>query len=248
MTSGPLPKRERQRKRHERNGASPMIEAYPLCWPDGWKRTPLAERQWGRFNTKARGTHTTYENGVARVVSNSYLSSRDLTVSDGVKRILEALERMGIDKQDIIISTNVRARLDGMPRSGERAPEDPGAAVYWQARQQARRCMAIDRYTRVADNLAAIAATLEAMRAIERHGGAEILDRIFQGFLALPEKASQPWRDVLEVPQGVNPNRDYIETRFRELARVHHPDHGGDAEKFHQLIQARDAAKQEIIA
>ena len=37
--------------------------------------------------------------------------------------------------------------------------------------------MAIDAYTRTADNLAAVAATLEAMRAIERHGGAQILER-----------------------------------------------------------------------
>ncbi|KVD37855.1 hypothetical protein WJ41_22830 [Burkholderia ubonensis] len=60
-----------------------------------------------------------------------------------------------------------------------------GVAVYWETRAGARRVMAIDQYTRVADNLAAVAATLDAMRAIERHGGARILERAFTGFAAL---------------------------------------------------------------
>ena len=155
---------------------------------------------------------------------------------------------MGIDKQDVIISTNVRTRLDGMPQSGERAPEDPGAAVYWQARKQARRCMAVDRYTTVADNSAAIAATLEAMRAIERHGGAQILDRAFVGFAALPERASAPWRDVLGLEHGRAIPVEAVEARFKELAMKHHPDKGGDPERFRQLIQAREDAKSELAS
>jgi hypothetical protein len=226
-----------------------MINAYPLTWPDGWKRTPRSVRENGRFNVKVRGTHSTYENGVKREVPNSYVRSRDLTVSDAVGRILQSLERMGADRQNAIISTNVLTRLDGMPRSGERAPDDPGAAVYWVPygkAASARRCMAIDRYTTVADNLAAIGATLEAMRAIERHGGAEILDRAFTGFLALPEKASTPWRDVLGIPSSGGASVDVIELKFKELARLHHPDRGGDPEQFHRIVEAHDAAKREM--
>jgi len=50
--------------------------------------------------------------------------------------------------------------------------------------------MAIDIYDTVAGNLAAVAATLDAMRAIERHGGAQILKRAFQGFKALPSSTA----------------------------------------------------------
>jgi hypothetical protein len=155
-----------------------MINAYPLTWPEGWKRTTVNLRTRAHFNKKERQ----YSSPIAGVQQHSWMRSRDLTVSDGIARVLEELERMGVDRQDVIISTNVRTRLDGLPRSGQSEPEDPGAAVYWKIGKEPMRSMAIDRYDRVADNLAALGATLEAMRAIERHGGAEILNRAFLGF------------------------------------------------------------------
>ena len=112
------------------------------------------------------------------------------------------------------------------------------------------RCMAIDRYTRVADNLAAIAATLEAMRAIERHGGGTILERAFLGFAALPENASQPWREVLGIDPTQKPSIELVESRFRTLVKIHHPDYGGEKERetFERIVQARDAARMELSA
>jgi hypothetical protein len=80
---------------------------------------------------------------------------------------------MGVDRQDVVISTNVRTRLDGLPRSGEPEPSDRGAAVYWEDQKRKRRVMAIDRYGKVADNLAAIAATLDAMRDRATRRGAD---------------------------------------------------------------------------
>jgi hypothetical protein len=69
--------------------------------------------------------------------------------------------------------------------------------------------MAIDQYDRVEHNLAAIAATLDAMRAIKRHGGAEILDRAFTGFTALPAPMAggKPWRQVLGFDLDYTPTR-----------------------------------------
>lgn len=200
-----------------------MIEAYPLRWPDGWKRTPPTKRLNGAFKTYGA----------------------KLTIAVACGRVLHELNLFSTPCKDVIISTNVRTRMDGRPRSDQRAPEDPGAAVYWKE-HTITRCMAIDRYTTVADNLGAIAATLEAMRAIERHGGAEILERAFTGFLALPEKASEPWRKVLGIPSAARASLDVIEGRFRELALKHHPDHGGSPEQFHRLVLARDAAKAEV--
>ena len=213
--------------------------AYPLCWPDGWKR--VKNRQHAQFK-KTREPKYVMNQQTQRTES-VYQGMAGLSVADAVKRVLGELERMGIGEDDIIISTNVRLRLDGLPRS-DQEPGDPGTAVYWQKKNQQMRCMAIDQYWRVADNLAAIAATLDAMRAIERHGGAEILDRAFKGFAALPERATSHWKETLGIDG--QPTRELIEARFRALVKIHHTDVGGDREKFEEIVQAREAAFLEI--
>ncbi len=180
--------------------------------------------------------------------AENLLAWKGLEYADAVRRILAELGRMRVPDWNVIISTNVPLRLDGMPRS-DQEPSDPGAAVYWKQKDgQPMRCMAIDRYTRVADNLAAIAATLDAMRAIERHGGATILDRAFLGFAALPEKASQPWREVLGIEGAAT--LELVESRFRALIKVHHPDQGGEKERdtFERIVQAREAARMEFVS
>lgn len=102
--------------------------------------------------------------------------------------------------------------------------------------------MAIDRYTKVADNLAAIAATLEAFRAIERHGGAEIIERAFLGFTALP--APKPWREVLNMVGSSN--LALAKKHYQELAMIHHPDQGGNAEAMAEINRAWSDAQREL--
>jgi hypothetical protein len=102
------------------------------------------------------------------------------------------------------------------------------------------RCMAVDRYTTVADNLAALAATLEAMRAIERHGGAEILERTFSGFKQLNAENEGPsWWSVLQVDAHATVAE--IDTAYKKLARFAHPDMpGGSEAAMGALNVARD--------
>lgn len=212
------------------------ISRYPLQWPTGWKRIPDSQRTHGHFNTKERAAGA------------SWSSSKAITMYQAIERLREELVRMGIVPDDVVISTNVPTRLDGFPRSDARAPQDPGAAVYWRDFGKDR-CMAIDRYTKVEQNVAALAATIEAMRAIERHGGAAILDRAFTGFLQLSAPIvagmKRPWQDVLGT-MDAPVNRDWILARYRMLASQHHPDRGGDASKMAELNAARDEALKEI--
>ena len=200
------------------------IPAYPLAWPAGWKRT--MRRAEARFSTKGGRWSTS--------------RARSLTVADGVQRVREQLDRMGM-LDDCVISTNLQLRLEGLPRSNQSEPADPGVAVYWRD-AAGTRCMAIDRYDRVADNLAAVAATLGAMRAIERHGGAEILERAFTGFTALPAPgASREWWEVLGVPRTAT--REDARAAYRRLAAQHHPDKGGDAARMAEINRAWDEAQ-----
>lgn len=210
-----------------------MIEAYPLCWPSGWKRTPPGARKYGRFSVGSRS----YMAGAPR--------ARELTVSDGVERVFAELRKMGIHERTIVISTNVRPTLAGIPRSGEKQPADPGAAVYWQEWNDAKRVMAIDIYTKLPDNLGAIAATLDAMRAIERHGGAQVLERAFTGFVALPAPGAMvSWRDVLGV--GNDCTVEEARRAFRVLASAAHPDKGGAHDAMSALNKAMEAAEAEL--
>lgn len=217
-----------------------MIPAYPLQWPPGWRRTLAHHRRDARFSKSERVYSTTL--GVP-----SYLKARDLTLADAVARVLKELARFGVvDRGDVVISTNVPLKLNGLPRSGERDPDDPGVAVYWQdVALKAPRVMAIDVYSTVAGNLGAVAATLEAMRAIERHGGAMILERAFTGFVALPAPSVTPhWSEVLDVDPGASP--DAIRAAYRKAASTAHPDrNSGSHEMMTRLNQARDRALEE---
>jgi hypothetical protein len=200
-----------------------MTQAYPLSWPTGWRRTPAAERRPARFFTVNRSF-------------NGYVSQqRGVTVAESVKRVLRELDRMRAD--DPVISTNLALRRDGFPLSDQRAPADPGAAVYWTDGRR-RNVMAIDIYSTVADNLAAIAATLDAMRAIERHGGAMVLERAFTGFAAIAAPDNFDAWAILGLRPGATP--DSIRAKFAELAKRHHPDAGGDRYEFEILVRARN--------
>jgi hypothetical protein len=200
-------------------------KAFPLSWPNDVRRA--TSRKNGKFLGRDK---------------------QWISISAAIQRVLYEFQRLNIFSDDIIVSTNVPLRLDGLPRSDQPKPKDPGAAIYWQTKKHGMRCIAIDQYTEVADNIAAIAATLEAMRAIERHGGAAILERAFLGFAALPEKASQPWREVLGIDAAESTTMDVVESRYRALVKVHHPDAGGKDEDFLRITQARDAARMELAS
>jgi hypothetical protein len=197
-------------------------EAYPLCWPSGWKRESYRVR--ARFSSK----------------SYSY-GRQQLSIGGGTDRVLKVLDQMGYNKS-VVISSNLALRNDGLPRSNQGEPADPGVAVYWGNGQSAR-CIAVDKYDRVADNLAAIAATLEAMRAIERHGGAAILARAFTGFVALPAP-EQPWQTLGLTTS--HPTREQVDEAYRRLAMKHHPDRGGSPEEMARINAARDDLYQRI--
>lgn len=203
--------------------------AYPLTWPMGWKRCSVRTR--ARFGRKGAGWGN----------PGGYSGKQALSIDQATRRVIEELRLFGIPDWNVIVSTNLELRNDGLPRSNQRAPVDPGAAVYWRDGKQ-ERCIAIDRYDRVADNLAAIAATLDAMRAIERHGGAAILDRAFTGFAALPAP-EQPFQ-VLGV--GANASKEEIERAFRLLASENHPDKGGDPDRMARINRARDALLEQL--
>jgi len=211
-----------------------MVEAatpYPLCWPAQRPRRAPGSRKQGRFNSRER------RGGM------SYSTAEPLSVSAALRRLQDELDRIGAHYA--VISSNLETRLDGLPRAGQRKPADPGVALYFQLARKPH-CLPCDTYQRVADNIAAIAAHIEATRAIERHGVASIAE-MFAGFLALPSPdQTRPWRAVLELHRETRISPVAIEEAYRRLARERHPDQGGSDSMMAELNAARDAAKREM--
>lgn len=199
------------------------ITACPLAWPQGWKRSFSQEH--ARFSKK----------------SGQY-SRRDVTLAEAVQFTLDELDRMGAVKSEVIVSTNLELRLDGLPRSGQRSPDDTGVSVWWKDGSK-QLVIAIDKYYRVADNLYAIGKTIEAMRGIERWGSGEILERTFTGFEALPNPDAVNWRDVLDY-RGT----DLAECKaaYRRAISNAHPDRGGNDAQAAVVNKAWEMAQGEL--
>jgi hypothetical protein len=204
---------------------------HPLAWPTGWPRTPESKRQRAAFNTKLR--------------SERYLDSRQLTVSDALKRVDMELQRLGVSEfQDAVVSVNqppLAARNLLLGSTLRKRPYDPGAAVYFKLNKQDH-VLACDKWDRCPDNLAAIAAHINAMRGIDRWGVGG-LDRAFAGYLQLPQRASESWWDVLGVQPSAN--LDQVEAAFRDLAKTLHPDTAhGSHEAMARITEARAQARK----
>lgn len=189
-----------------------MTTAYPLAWPDGWPRTPAAKRAASRFKT-------------------GYLDAFDDLVNE--LRLIGA--------SGVVVSSNAPLRRDGRPYADAMKDDldEPGVAVYWRNKAGQPRVMARDGHPTPAENLRAIGLVIEALRAIERHGGSHMMERAFAGFTALPAPGSaKPWHVVL----GLQPTakRDEISAAHRKLINEHHPDKGGSAERAAEINRARD--------
>lgn len=73
----------------------------------------------------------------------------------------------------------------------------------------------------------------------------QIRDQQFQGF-GVPIPCVSWWREVLEIPPYKTITREDIESQFKKLAQIKHPDHGGSEQEFRKLVEARKAARLEV--
>jgi hypothetical protein len=205
-----------------------MIDAYPLAWPAGWPRT--RSRGYGRFGKRG-------------MTSYGYQTKQNITIAQATSRALDELARLGAT--DVVISSNLRVRNDGLPYSKQSEPSDPGVAVYFELKGK-RQCVPCDTYTHIAQNLAGVAASIEALRALERHGSG-LMDRAFTGFEALPHlPALRDCWDVLGVGPWSSPEE--IERAYQRARSAAHPDKGGSSEAFDEVQRAYEAAIAEVTA
>lgn len=206
------------------------VDAFPLHWPASWPRTPAPHRKPAKFSGSSYG--------------RGYREARHLTVAEGVARLQRELDALGAGAT--VLSCNVERRLDGLPRSGNAEPADPGVALYFTMKGRST-VLACDRWSRVADNMAAIAAHIGALRGIDRWGVGSV-EQAFAGYAALPGPAGRPWRSVLAWPSNLPVTREEIEKARRTWAKRWHPDSGTapNADLMAEMNAACDSALREL--
>ncbi|KUR80791.1 J domain-containing protein [Novosphingobium sp. FSW06-99] len=209
-----------------------MTAAYPLHWPEGRPRTAPGARKFASFNQKKN--------------NGRYLQTIALSVAAAFERLQKEVDALGA--QNTVLSTNIELRLDGRPRSDKGNPVDPPPPALWFTLRGQDIVLACDRWTSAADNIAAIAKHIEAMRGMERWG-VGTLDQAFTGYVALPPQqatrpALRPWWQVLVLHPSAT--RSEILRAHRELIRKYHPDTGGSEHAASEINQARDEALREL--
>ena len=214
---------------------------YPLSWPFGWRRTPADERGRSSFTeativTRTRWTGSGHETNTSR-------GTKRITVPTACTRLLDQVERLG--GSDPILSTNVEPTIYGLPKGGRAEPSDPGAAVYFKL-QGKDRVLACDRWVTVAENIAALAAHIDAIRRVDRYG-VGTMEQAFAGYDALPPPSTDnraPWRATLGFRPDSRVTVADVNLNYRTLAKK-------DPNNEYRLLDlnlAREAALQELGA
>jgi hypothetical protein len=191
------------------------IESWPLHWPLGFKRTLPGNRIKSPFK---QGMDS----------SQRYLRKQ--------------LDLMGAGR--LIVSTNIPVRKDGGLYTDwmSRKIEDPGVAIYFHLDGKDI-SMCCDQYLAVWENIYALGKSIEALRAIDRYGVSEFIQRAFTGFKELPEAgASEPWWEVLGVDKNAMPS--VIRRAYLEKVKTAHPDAGGSHDQFIRIQEAFNQSTQ----
>jgi hypothetical protein len=193
--------------------------AFPLCWPAGFKRTARHLRTGSKFKQ---------------------------TLDAAQRNLRRELSLLGA--RDLIISTNVPLRQDGgiyATWANGKQPDDVGVAVYF-TRKGKPQVLACDTWSKIHENLYAIALSVGAMRGLDRWGVSDILDRAFTGFAALPSSIVTPldWREVLGCPDAIT--LEDANDAYKRARSKAHPDNGGTSEQFHAINAAWAQAEQEL--
>lgn len=198
-------------------------QRHPLFWPSGWPKTPGYARKNAQFG-----------------IVQSSGSKKRLNPGEAMDRLERELDALGA--KDIVLSTNLELNLRGQPRGNQGEPSDPGAALFFVYKGK-NVALACDRWDRVADNIAALAKHIEAMRGMDRWGVGTV-EQLFTGYVALP--APEQWWNVLGCSRTAD--RSTVRAAFIKASAAAHPDKGGSAGAMTRVNLAWDAAQEDLKA
>lgn len=194
-----------------------MFWATPLNWPANWARTPAEKRSNGRG---------TYSRSPGRGMPSAPLSiAHALELLDGSTAVF------GCDRAEVSLDVRWRDTAEGVVFMAEPAegPSEPGIVLAME-RGGDRVVLPVDLHLHAADNLRAAGRCVEALAALEKHGGIGLAARVFAGLSGRP-----PWWAVLGVGEHAPPAE--VEAAFRAAVKDTRRDRSA-------LLRARDEARR----
>jgi hypothetical protein len=156
------------------------------------------------------------------------------------------VKRTGIGALQVVLSSELPCRIDGIPYANYLEPKDPGVAIWWIDTKDETRVIACDAWDKVTANFRAVALTIKALRDIERTKASQILERTMQSFKVY-QLPSKPWFvDTLELPTWPASIEDVNESYKLKAVAIQRganllPDFTTD-ESLKQLGQAKSEA------
>lgn len=189
------------------------------------------------------------------------------TWRDTLQILEREISNLGANELVLQVAADERAmRLDGGLRADAK-PTHPGVIVSFETRKYGPLRYFTDRFKGSGyggylngwqSNVRAIALGLEALRKVERYGIAnrgeqytgwkQLGSGIEVGPAGAPMTVDEAARllcdatmdEIGEDPSDVGRVASVANSLWREAAKLHHPDAGGDPEAFRRLTQARD--------
>lgn len=213
---------------------------FPLAWPEGWARTDPRNRGMLTSTARAAGAAGGFKVGAPRAYD---LIEHELELWG----VLSFRGTNGYPSRRLwVVTSNMQSRLAGKPNSeGRGYADDPGVAVWWSVREgfgEGTRVVACDTWRSVAENMRACGVIIESLRAMERAGASQALERAQQAITALGLPGEREWwRVALDLPRG-DFSAAQVERAYKQAALAAHPDQGGSHEAFLTLTNARREA------
>lgn len=167
-----------------------------------------------------------------------------------LKLLQGELEKVGAEKAVIEIDLQERHfRLDGLPYASAPNPRYPGVVISFESKHGPLR-YPCDKFDRWADNVRAIALTLERLRSVGRYGVTPHGEQ-YRGWKQLPA-ASMSTRGAADIladychgagyrSETIEHSPEVAKSAYKIAARATHPDRGGEVDDFHLIREAAQA-------
>ena len=195
---------------------SETITTYPLCWPEGQKRTD-----------RPRGS--------------DFNQSR--VWEDAIKELRHSVRMSG--GKNLIVSSNLELRQDGLPYVKQK-PDDCGVAIYFERNGAPscitcdRYTSVVCNLWAIRLTIEAIRG-IERWGSSDMMNRAFM----GFAQLPPPTAQGRHWRLVLGIHDDCT-NLDMVVGKYRWLARTAHPDYGGSADRMAELNAAIEQARAEL--